>query len=64
MISVLTDTVRKEGVMGLYKGVGPTIAGALPYEGIKFGYLDYFENERAHGISGRNDRQSTRRFLF
>mmetsp|Transcript_5469 Transcript_5469/g.9154 ORF Transcript_5469/g.9154 Transcript_5469/m.9154 type:complete len:146 (-) Transcript_5469:279-716(-) len=52
MISVLTDTVRKEGVMGLYKGVGPTIAGALPYEGIKFGCYDLLVTTWAKDESG------------
>uniref|UniRef100_A0A7S4V0H8 Mitochondrial carrier protein n=2 Tax=Guillardia theta TaxID=55529 RepID=A0A7S4V0H8_GUITH len=28
--------VEKEGLMGLYRGVSPTLIGAFPYEGIKF----------------------------
>jgi len=30
-------TLREEGLLALYKGVTPTVLGALPYEGIKFG---------------------------
>mmetsp|Transcript_7666 Transcript_7666/g.16628 ORF Transcript_7666/g.16628 Transcript_7666/m.16628 type:complete len:322 (-) Transcript_7666:61-1026(-) len=30
-------TVRDEGVFTLYRGVTPTLIGAIPYEGIKFG---------------------------
>eukprot|EP00884_Botryococcus_braunii_P013784 jgi/Botrbrau1/22406/Bobra.0091s0011.1 len=33
---VMLATVRKEGLPGLYRGVGPTIAGVLPYAGLKF----------------------------
>eukprot|EP00470_Lotharella_oceanica_P007670 CAMPEP_0170181798 /NCGR_PEP_ID=MMETSP0040_2-20121228/26033_1 /TAXON_ID=641309 /ORGANISM="Lotharella oceanica, Strain CCMP622" /LENGTH=95 /DNA_ID=CAMNT_0010426975 /DNA_START=44 /DNA_END=328 /DNA_ORIENTATION=+ len=40
MVSVVVDTVGKEGILGLYKGIGPTLAGALPYEGLKFGSYD------------------------
>uniref|UniRef100_A0A7S0I1S3 ADP,ATP carrier protein n=1 Tax=Hanusia phi TaxID=3032 RepID=A0A7S0I1S3_9CRYP len=28
--------VEKEGLLGLYRGVSPTLIGAFPYEGIKF----------------------------
>jgi hypothetical protein len=33
-------TMREEGIRGLYRGVGPTVIVALPYEGIKFGVYD------------------------
>lgn len=33
---VLLATVREEGLLGLYRGVGPTLAGILPYAGLKF----------------------------
>lgn len=38
--STLKKTVQKEGLWALYRGMGPTTAGALPYEGIKFGCYD------------------------
>ena len=33
---VLADTVRREGVRGIYRGISPTLAGILPYAGLKF----------------------------
>eukprot|EP00539_Tryblionella_compressa_P015656 CAMPEP_0178835214 /NCGR_PEP_ID=MMETSP0746-20121128/11506_1 /TAXON_ID=913974 /ORGANISM="Nitzschia punctata, Strain CCMP561" /LENGTH=326 /DNA_ID=CAMNT_0020497771 /DNA_START=41 /DNA_END=1021 /DNA_ORIENTATION=+ len=36
-------TVRDEGALALYKGVTPTLLGALPYEGIKFGTVGVLE---------------------
>jgi Mitochondrial carrier protein len=33
---VLRETLRTEGVMGLYRGIGPTVVGILPYAGLKF----------------------------
>ena len=36
MTRLLTSMLKKEGLKSWYKGVGPTLFGALPYEGIKF----------------------------
>ena len=33
---VLAATLREEGVRGLYRGIGPTMCGILPYAGLKF----------------------------
>ncbi|MBA0777680.1 hypothetical protein Gotri_005672 [Gossypium trilobum] len=33
---VLTRVYRDGGIRGLYRGVGPTLAGILPYAGLKF----------------------------
>jgi len=33
---VLAATVRSEGLGGLYRGIGPTLLGILPYAGLKF----------------------------
>ena len=32
--SVLVDTVRKDGALGLYRGIGPTLLGIVPYAGM------------------------------
>lgn len=34
--TVLHDTIQREGVRGLYHGIGPSIYGILPYAGLKF----------------------------
>lgn len=34
--STLAATLAADGVAGLYRGVGPTLAGILPYAGLKF----------------------------
>lgn len=33
---VFASTVKQEGFWGLYRGIGPTLAGILPYAGLKF----------------------------
>jgi len=40
ILSTVRLTVKEEGFAALYKGVGPTLAGSFPYEGIKFGVYD------------------------
>merc|ERR1719215_1543665 len=36
-------TIRHEGFFALYKGITPTLIGAIPYEGIKFGTVGICE---------------------
>ena len=33
---IIQTIFREEGVLGLYRGIGPTLAGILPYAGLKF----------------------------
>ncbi len=37
-------TAKEEGFLALYKGVTPTVLGAMPYEGIKFGTVAVMES--------------------
>ena len=39
----VATTVREEGFRALYKGITPTLLGALPYEGLKFGTVGMLE---------------------
>lgn len=34
--NILQETLRGEGLLGLYRGIGPSIYGILPYAGLKF----------------------------
>jgi hypothetical protein len=43
IINTVMVTAREEGVRALYKGITPTLLGAMPYEGIKFGTVGILE---------------------
>lgn len=43
IINTVLVTAREEGFRALYKGVTPTLLGAMPYEGIKFGTVGVLE---------------------
>ncbi|KAI9922609.1 hypothetical protein PsorP6_000406 [Peronosclerospora sorghi] len=40
IISTFTRMLKEEGQRALFHGIGPTLFGALPYEGIKFESYD------------------------
>ena len=44
IVSTLVLTIKDEGLLALYKGVAPTLLGAMPYEGIKFGTVGLLES--------------------
>jgi len=43
--STLRDVVSSRGLIGLYAGVGATLIGALPFEGLKFGAYDLLRSK-------------------
>lgn len=43
IVNTVIVTAREEGVKALYKGVTPTLLGAIPYEGLKFGTVAMLE---------------------
>lgn len=48
IVNTVLVTAKEEGVMALYKGVKPTVLGAMPYEGIKFGTVGALEKLFPH----------------
>jgi len=52
-LSTLIAIAREEGISALYRGSTPTVVGALPYEGIKFGTYDWLKRHaRMPGSTG------------
>lgn len=43
IIQTVVLTVKDEGFLALYRGATPTLLGAIPYEGIKFGTVGVLE---------------------
>ena len=43
LVQTVVLTVKDEGLMALYRGATPTMLGAIPYEGIKFGTVGILE---------------------
>jgi len=43
IVQTVVLTVKDEGLMALYRGATPTLLGAVPYEGIKFGTVGVLE---------------------
>jgi hypothetical protein len=41
MRGTLSRIFREEGLRGFYRGIGPTLFGSFPYEGIKFATIGY-----------------------
>ena len=54
ILGTFVDVVKRQGPLGLYSGVGATVIGALPFEGIKFGANDFFKTLVPKGDDGRS----------
>ena len=54
ILGTFVDVVKRQGLLGLYSGVGATVIGALPFEGIKFGANDFFKTLVPKGDDGRS----------
>jgi solute carrier family 25 phosphate transporter 23/24/25/41 len=67
ILNTVVLTAREEGVLALYKGVKPTVLGAMPYEGIKFGTVGVLEkmfpHERTYDANGNLEKPSVWRKL-
>jgi hypothetical protein len=43
IINIAKDTIRKEGIAGLYRGFSINVFGSIPAAGIYFGSYEYFK---------------------
>lgn len=43
ILHTLSITIKDEGFFAIYQGITPTLLGAMPYEGIKFGTVGILE---------------------
>jgi len=53
ILTTVRLTIKEEGFAALYRGVGPTLAGAFPYEGIKFGVYDFLKRHAPRDEKGK-----------
>ena len=51
LVGILKEAIRDGGYRSLYRGCGPTIIGAMPYEGIKFGVYGFVTNYYADSVN-------------
>ena len=66
IVQTIALTVKDEGFLAVYKGVTPTLMGAMPYEGIKFGTVGLLEKlfPRNEFDAGGGSASPTRKMLF
>ncbi|TMW61114.1 hypothetical protein Poli38472_013577 [Pythium oligandrum] len=55
IVNTLVVTVKEEGFRALFRGMGPTLLGSIPYEGIKFGSYDILKRMLPQDIDPRAD---------
>lgn len=64
ILRTLVLTVRDEGFLALYKGMTPTLLGAMPYEGIKFGTVGLLEKYFSSNENGESNSTPLRKMMF
>lgn len=55
---MLLHMARKEGMMSWYRGIGPTLLGAVPYEGLKFMSFDVYNSLLLGWVEENTERRS------
>jgi solute carrier family 25 phosphate transporter 23/24/25/41 len=58
IIRTLAISIKDEGILAVYKGMLPTLAGSMPYVGIQFGTVGVLE--RLFPVSHDNDSDGTK----
>lgn len=53
LTGALRVTLAEEGWRGLFRGIGPTLGGALPFEGLKFCVFDLLASRLDRGADGK-----------
>lgn len=43
IVNIARDTVKAEGIRGLYRGFGINVIGSIPAAGLYFGSYEYFK---------------------
>ncbi len=54
IMDVLRQTLAKEGVRGLYKGIGPTFLSGSPYVGLQMTFYEIFKRKMDNNASTKN----------
>lgn len=55
LVRTLIQMGRKEGPGAYFKGIGPTLLGSIPYEGIKFLCFDLYYDAFRKNIKSGNE---------
>jgi hypothetical protein len=63
ILQTLLITIQDEGFLALWKGVKPTLLGAMPYEGMKFGTVAVLEAVFPKDTHTKNSDSSQQPFL-
>jgi hypothetical protein len=57
MIQTILVTIKDEGFLALYKGITPTLVGAMPYVGIQFGTVSVLEKYFGRSAVGHDTKK-------
>jgi hypothetical protein len=55
IMAAFVAIVKEEGAKSLFRGMGPTLLGSIPYEGIKFGSYDFLRHHMPANVDTKTD---------